>query len=403
MGMAPPAWVKEVYPAILEGLLNIYRELDGVFWTLSFGKGWVLRHESNEWDPNNWAERLMPFPRRVYDLNHPSDKRYLCCVESSARQENHFSFLQFPLAAEQFLEEVKKCQTVLENAPDTPALQKKALPFLVKDAERCVKEAIRLGETASRLDWQGDKDPNGWESVRSDAIMMYAACRAASERLHKERALDMYRVEWEAALLREKARTEEAKAEMFLAKGDTKAANEAKRRAEDARQEAERKEAERIGTERIVDERINTERKKAEKAEILKRLDTLQVTSEQGRDEAAAAHAVGARALVQSEAIGEKLDGVVKDVGETRDEVREAKGLLVRFWDWFKSLTGWPGRKPAKGLAVAKEVAKYVAKGMIQEGACREYLIQHGNKNASEKEVSNIRGIYLYHKKAGNL
>ena len=104
--------------------------------------------------------------------------------------------------------------------------------------------------------------------------------------------------------------------------------------------------------------------------------------------------------------MGPKMDAIQKAVTETRAEVRETKGLLVRFCDWFKSLKGWPGRKQPKepeGLAVAREVAGYVAKGMTQEAACREYLNRHGNPDPSDAEVARIRGNYQSHKRAGKL
>ena len=89
-----------------------------------------------------------------------------------------------------------------------------------------------------------------------------------------------------------------------------------------------------------------------------------------------------------------------------RNEVRETKGLLQRVWDWFMGLTGWPGRKRRKepeGLAMAREVAGYIGRGMTQEAASREYLEQHGNPTPTDAEVNRVRNRYNEHRKAGNL
>jgi hypothetical protein len=90
----------------------------------------------------------------------------------------------------------------------------------------------------------------------------------------------------------------------------------------------------------------------------------------------------------------------------------EMKGLIQSLWDWFRKLTGWPGRKRRKetaGLVAAREIDAIMREPLPsgerwkQEAACREYLKRHANPFPTEAEVSRLRNRFNEYRKAGKL
>lgn len=312
----------------------VCRNLECCCMALAFGEGGTLR-----------LEKRPPWPIPRPHLEYTPGTRW-------AEDEIKLSLE----GATSALREVQEAAAEMP-ATDVPQDISRECVWVADETNVVVESVKELTGMSRRLVGRGAKTHRRRAVIRARAINALSDLRLVENEYQDIWKGYLTRLKFEADLASERARTQEALAEMSRLQGNAEAEVEARQLAEAERRKAENA----LLREAALRSQAEEECDRLEK-EILGKLaamgDMIRATNE---------NVEKARVAAEN---GEKA-------------ALESKGILTRFWNWFRGLRGWPGK--GKGEKGGKP--RYPPE-MIQEAIRRmENVTQYGDKKQIASEV----------------